>query len=264
MRLSWPRLLVLLCLSIPPAARAQSGDEWLGPDKARHFGACFVLSGVGYGGGALLFEAPEARWLTGAGLAMGAGVGKELYDSHRGGLFSLKDLAWDAVGTASGLAVSYLVDRLVFGRPGPGEPQGASGGVASWRGSLGRGGASGPPLDELHQPLAVQARVHRHHGASPAGASAGDEHGDLPARALAHAAGGQHPDVLGQAALGQRPLEPARQVHAAAAGAAAHQALAADEHLHLARLHRSTAAFVLHPSSSVAGPHPADAPVRER
>jgi uncharacterized protein YfiM (DUF2279 family) len=248
-------LVLLLCLSVPGAARAQYGDEWFGPDKKKHFAACFVLAGVGYGGGALLFEEPAARWLTGAGLAMGAGVGKELYDKQRGGLFSLKDLAWDAVGTATGLGVSYLVDRLVFGRSAS-----SSGDVAAWRrGGLGGWGASGLALDEPHQLLAVQARVHRHHGAAPAGAAAGDEDGDLAARALIHAAGGQHADVAAQAPLGQRALEPARQVHATAAGAPAQQALAADEHLHLSR---STAAFVLHPSSSGSRPRPSDAPVR--
>jgi uncharacterized protein YfiM (DUF2279 family) len=248
-------LVLLLCLSIPGAARAQYGDEWFGPDKKKHFGACFVLAGAGYAGGALLFDAPAARWLTGAGLAMGAGVGKELYDKQRGGLFSFKDLAWDGVGTVTGLGVSYLVDRLIFGRSAP-----DSGDVAAWRrGGLGGWAAAGLALHEPHQLLAVQPWVHRHHGAAPAGAAAGDEDGDLAARALAHAAGGQDADVVAQAPLGQRALEPAWQVHAAASGAAAHQALAADEHLHL---RRSTAAFVLHPSSSGSPPRPADAPVR--
>ena len=113
-------MAVLFVLSAAVPARAASGDEWLGEDKAKHFAACFTLAGAGYGGGALLFEEPGARWLTGAGLAMGAGLGKELYDSRRGGTgFSLKDLAWDAVGTATGLGVAYLVDRLVFGRNAP-------------------------------------------------------------------------------------------------------------------------------------------------
>jgi uncharacterized protein YfiM (DUF2279 family) len=45
---SWLRILVFLfCLSIPGAARAQYGDEWFGPDKKKHFGACFVLAGAG-------------------------------------------------------------------------------------------------------------------------------------------------------------------------------------------------------------------------
>ncbi|WP_226994221.1 hypothetical protein [Myxococcus hansupus] len=238
-----------------PAARAASGDEWFGPDKPKHFAACFVLAGAGYGGGALLFDEPYARWLTGAGLAMGVGVGKELYDLGRGTTFSTKDLAWDAIGTASGLAVSYAVDRLFFrGSSSPEVARRGSGfrrlpvrvvhglGGGEVRGAL----ASRLAFDELYQLLALQPRVHRHQGATPAG-GAGDEHGDLAARALVHAAGGHHADVFAQAAVGEGALEPSRQVHPTGAGAALHEALPADEHLHV--LHRSTDAVVLHPSS---------------
>ncbi|GHG63281.1 hypothetical protein [Comamonas sp. JC664] len=263
-----------LVVSTAPAAHAASGDEWFGPDKPKHFAACFVLAGAGYGGGALLFDEPYARWLTGAGLAMGVGVAKELYDLGRGTTFSTKDLAWDAIGTASGLAVSYVVDRLLFG--GPSSPEvarrdsmlrrppvrfvdGLGGGDV--RGAL----ASRLAFDELYQLLALQPRVHRHQGVAPAG-GAGDEHGDLAARALVHAAGGQHADVFAQAAVGEGALEPARQVHPPGAGAALHEALPADEHLHV--LHRSTGTVVPHPSSrGLSSPRaagallPGDAPV---
>jgi uncharacterized protein YfiM (DUF2279 family) len=250
-----PVLVALCVLPARSSAGATAGDDWLGEDKAKHFAACFTLAGAGYGGGALLFEAPETRWLTGAGLAMGAGLGKELYDSRRGGTgFSFKDMSWNVVGTATGLGVAYLVDRLVFG--GREEPGPRALLVPGGRG----GGASRPALDEPHELLALEARVHPQHGAIPA-VAAGDEHGDLPSRALVHAARGQHADLLGQATLGERPLEPARQVHAPASRPASQEALAADEHLH--RLHRSTASLVPHSASSSSRPRaPRDAPLR--
>ncbi|MFP2962073.1 YfiM family protein [Myxococcus sp. 1LA] len=260
-----PSMLLLVFLA-PRVTRAASGDEWLGPDKPKHFAACFVLAGAGYTGGALLFDKPHARWLTGAGLAMGVGVAKEVYDKGRGTTFSMKDLAWDGIGTASGLAVSYLVDRLLFRRedapevaqlrPLPRRPaallfDGAGGRTV-------RGGRSSRlAFDELYQLLAVQPRVHRHQRAALAGGAA-DEHGDLAARALVHAAGGQHPDLFPEAAFGERALQPARQIQPASAGAALHEALPADEHLHV--LHRSTAAVVPHPSSQVSWVLPSDAP----
>jgi putative lipoprotein len=114
-------LLVVLCplLLAPLSARggAPGGaaqDDWLGQDKLLHFGVSAGLAGAGYTGGALLFEAPQARWLTGAGVALGAGLGKELYDAGRGGLFSFKDLTWDVLGTGTGLALSWAVERLFF------------------------------------------------------------------------------------------------------------------------------------------------------
>jgi putative lipoprotein len=116
--------VLCLCLLAPLSARGQSSgvvfqDDWFGQDKALHFGVSAGLAGAGYTGGALLFEAPEARWLTGAGVALGAGIGKELYDAGRGTFFSFKDLTWDVVGTATGLGLSWAIDRLFFHREAP-------------------------------------------------------------------------------------------------------------------------------------------------
>ncbi len=118
-------LLAVVCLSllVPLSARGAepgipSGDDWFGQDKALHYGVSVGLAGAGYAGGALLFDTPEARWLSGAGVALGAGVAKELYDAGRGSFFSFKDLTWDVLGTASGLALSWAVDRLLFQRDG--------------------------------------------------------------------------------------------------------------------------------------------------
>jgi uncharacterized protein YfiM (DUF2279 family) len=299
-----PGWFFVLTVSAPSLAVADALD---GSDKAKHFVACTVLAGTGYGAGALLFDAPEARWLTGAGLAMGAGLGKELYDSRSGGTgFSGEDLLFDAAGTAVGLGVSFLVDHFLFQRASARAPttalRAAAPVVARRGGGLlpsGLGlqaprvlvGAGAPPaeeghgglgaalvlagrsgeaprlaLDELHQLLPLEARVHRHHGAPPS-VTAGDEHGDLASRALVHAAGGHDADLLGQAPLGERALEPARQVQTSAPRASAHEALAADEHLHLP-LRVSLSAVVLHPSSPASKsraaplPRPADAPLR--
>lgn len=116
-------LLAVVCLSllVPLSARGEapgiaSGDDWFGQDKALHYSLSAGLAGAGYAGGALLFEAPEARWLSGAGVALGAGVAKEFYDAGRGTYFSFKDLTWDVLGTATGLTLSWAVDRLFFQR----------------------------------------------------------------------------------------------------------------------------------------------------
>lgn len=116
-------LPALLCLSLlaPLSARGEvseipSRDDWFGRDKALHYSVSAGLAGAGYASGALLFEAPEGRWLTGAGVALGAGVAKELYDAGRGSFFSTKDLTWDVLGTATGLGLSWAVDRLFFSR----------------------------------------------------------------------------------------------------------------------------------------------------
>ncbi|XXF79896.1 hypothetical protein P2318_09160 [Myxococcaceae bacterium GXIMD 01537] len=129
-----PQVLLALLLVGPAALGAPaSGDDWLGADKAKHFGATLGLAGLGYGAGALLLESPRARLLSGAALGMGVGLGKELYDLGRGGRFSWKDLTWDAIGTATGLLVSWTLDRLLFHDSAPVRPArratGAAGGL---------------------------------------------------------------------------------------------------------------------------------------
>jgi putative lipoprotein len=98
-------------------APAQAGDDWFGRDKALHFSATFVLAGGGYAAGAALSREPLVPFAMGATVAMGAGVAKEVHDRASGGDASLRDLTWDAVGTATGLLTAWLVDHfLLHGR----------------------------------------------------------------------------------------------------------------------------------------------------
>lgn len=110
------RVVPLLAFMGVADARASSAtpDPWFGPDKALHFGATFGLSVGGYAAGSLLSEEPRARLAIGGGLALGAGIAKELWDLSGRGDASWKDLTWDAIGTATGLLVSWVVDRYLL------------------------------------------------------------------------------------------------------------------------------------------------------
>jgi uncharacterized protein YfiM (DUF2279 family) len=107
--------LALLCaalVALPSPARAR--DLWLAPDKALHFGATFLLASASYGAAAPLTPPPVVRFGTAAGVAMAVGLAKEMHDRTSGGDPSLRDLAWDAVGTATGLVVAWLVGRYLL------------------------------------------------------------------------------------------------------------------------------------------------------
>lgn len=111
-----PAAVALLALGLVCArpARAADADPWFGRDKALHFGATFTLASGGYAGAALLTERPSLRAVAGAGLGLGAGIAKEVYDRYAGGDPSWRDLGWDAVGTATGVLVAWLVDRYLL------------------------------------------------------------------------------------------------------------------------------------------------------
>lgn len=86
-------------------------DPWFGCDKFLHFAASAVIQGAAYsvlranGRG----YGPASR---GAALVtLTAGVGKELWDRHRGGDASLRDLTWDGIGGATGAVVMRQADH---------------------------------------------------------------------------------------------------------------------------------------------------------
>ena len=100
----------------PPAptcgapARRSSRDPWFGRDKLLHFAASAVIQG---GAHAVLRANGHdyASASRGAALAtLTAGVGKELWDRHRGRDASFRDLAWDGIGGVTGAVAMRRLD----------------------------------------------------------------------------------------------------------------------------------------------------------
>lgn len=121
-RVAWPRsaALALGLVSALATSRAWASpepqavdDPWFGADKAMHFAASGILAGVGYGASSWLVEERLGRAAIGAAVGLGAGIAKELYDLAGYGHPSWRDLAWDAIGTAAGVLVGWLVDLTV-------------------------------------------------------------------------------------------------------------------------------------------------------
>jgi putative lipoprotein len=102
-------LLAPALLAARPA-RADERDPWFGRDKALHFGASALLASGGYGATALVTDDRRVRLAVGGGFAFSLGIAKELWDLSGHGDPSWRDLTWDAVGTASGLAVAAALD----------------------------------------------------------------------------------------------------------------------------------------------------------
>ena len=83
-------------------------DHWFGADKLKHFFVAAFTQTVAYSA----FQAARVRhdravmgaWAVTATVS----VAKELYDSRTSGLFSVRDLVWDAAGAG---AATILIDR---------------------------------------------------------------------------------------------------------------------------------------------------------
>lgn len=110
----WLCVVISANLGLAASAHATDRDPWFGRDKALHFGASSLIACGGYATAAQLTDDTRLRLGVGAGVALSAGIAKEVYDKYSGGDASLRDLTWDVVGTATGLVLSWLIDRYLL------------------------------------------------------------------------------------------------------------------------------------------------------
>jgi putative lipoprotein len=95
----------------------RANDEWLGADKALHASASASVALLGYGGAALVTDDRGMRAGVATAIAIDVGIAKELWDLAGHGDPSRRDLAWDVVGTAAGVAIAAAID-WIFHRVG--------------------------------------------------------------------------------------------------------------------------------------------------
>lgn len=99
--------------ALAPAGARADDDEWLAPDKALHFSVSAALASGGYALGALDWHERSVRAAAGATFALTLGAAKELLDLAGLGEPSWRDLTWDVVGAAVGVALALGVDLLI-------------------------------------------------------------------------------------------------------------------------------------------------------
>jgi hypothetical protein len=112
MRLAPVCLVAASSLFVTGAARAEPA-RLPARDKAAHFAVSFGVTAVAYGLAAELFEPVAVRAAAGGGVALLAGVAKELVDLVGAGDPDWLDLAFDALGVATSLLVAIAIDALV-------------------------------------------------------------------------------------------------------------------------------------------------------
>lgn len=105
-----PWVLVLSLAAADTAAPPRPADPWLGTDKVKHAVVAFAVQGGGYA--ALRAVGDHRTAIAGATVAtVAVSLLKERLDRYRTG-FSVRDLAWDALGIAiASVIVSHAPQR---------------------------------------------------------------------------------------------------------------------------------------------------------
>ena len=102
-------IVVALLALAPKPARAESSGA-LGADKPLHLAVGGAVAMFGYALAAQILDGPGPRSAIGGGLALAAGVGKEVWDLLGEGTAEWLDLAFGVLGAGLGLLVAVAVD----------------------------------------------------------------------------------------------------------------------------------------------------------
>jgi putative lipoprotein len=82
-----------------------AGDHWLGSDKVKHFFMSAFVESVTYSALRGVHVRHDPALVAASSFTLGVGIGKEIYDHHSYGHFSVKDLTWDVAGNAAAATV---------------------------------------------------------------------------------------------------------------------------------------------------------------
>ena len=94
-------LVPALALSVSVAI----SDPWFGIDKVKHFFMTAFVQSVSYSTLRLTNADHRSSMIGASAVSAGFGIGKEILDRRRGGVFSTRDLVWDVAGATSAAAL---------------------------------------------------------------------------------------------------------------------------------------------------------------
>ncbi len=114
MRRRYLALGVVLAVSLASKGLVAQGvkqsshpDGWFGIDKVKHFFMSAFINSVSYSALQWAGVNHSSARTAAIGITMAAGLGRELHDMRvPGNIFSVRDLTWDAIGTAAGASLT--------------------------------------------------------------------------------------------------------------------------------------------------------------
>ena len=99
-------LLGVVLLLQTGATAPRPHDAWFGADKVKHFLTSFFVQSVAYSATRATGVDHAPSLAAASAVTAVVGIGKEMHDRRSYGVFSYRDLTWDAAG--AGLATVML------------------------------------------------------------------------------------------------------------------------------------------------------------
>ena len=96
---------------IPASQPARPEDAFFGTDKVKHFFIAGFVETMAFAGAQAAGSGRSTARPVAIGTVTAVSLGRELYDRRRKGLFSVRDLAWDALGAGAALLVVNKTQR---------------------------------------------------------------------------------------------------------------------------------------------------------
>jgi uncharacterized protein YfiM (DUF2279 family) len=93
------------CSATVFVAMPQLADRWFAEDKMRHLAMAFATTSFGHAAARVAGADAGTATALGAAATVVASIGKEVFDRRAGGIFSYRDLVWDAAGILLGVAL---------------------------------------------------------------------------------------------------------------------------------------------------------------
>jgi uncharacterized protein YfiM (DUF2279 family) len=107
-------LPILFCVA-PLVAGAQSTgkpkDSMFGPDKVKHFFMAGFVEAITFAGLQAAGVNRSSAKSAAIGTTVVVSIGREVHDKRTKGLFSVRDLVWDALGAGAALLVINKAQR---------------------------------------------------------------------------------------------------------------------------------------------------------
>jgi putative lipoprotein len=100
-------LVIASKAALAQGSRPPHPDPWFGIDKVKHFFMSAFINSVSYSALQAARVNHHSAMAGAIGITMAAGLAREIHDMRvPGNIFSVRDLTWDAIGTAAGAVLT--------------------------------------------------------------------------------------------------------------------------------------------------------------